>query len=251
MSGKLDQSLEDILGSNRKAGVRGGRGARRGARPSKGRTVAPVGGVQKATKVPKKNVVPTGPAAKGDSKVIVSQLPTDVSETQIKDYFAKAIAPVKRVQITYGPNGQSRGIAMVTFFRSDAADKAMSQLNGVKVDQRPIKIEVVLDAQHAPAPAPAKALSERVTQPKAQPKPATDKKASAASSTRGRGRGRGVRGRNAGRPKPKPKTAAELDVEMDDYFVTSTGPAGVENAGANGAMDGAANGGDEGMDEIS
>lgn len=74
MSGKLDQSLEDILGSNRKAGVRGGRGARRGARPSKGRTVAPVGGVQKATKVPKKNVVPTGPAAKGDSKVIVSQL---------------------------------------------------------------------------------------------------------------------------------------------------------------------------------
>lgn len=69
---------------------------------------------------------------------------------------------------------------MVTFFRSDAADKAMSQLNGVKVDQRPIKvglsllsekkfalsplqIEVVLDAQHAPAPAPAKALSERVT----------------------------------------------------------------------------------------
>lgn len=76
MSGKLDQSLDDILSTRRKAGGRRGRGRRV---PNGGRvtTAVPVGGIQKSAKtgrgVPK--VVPNGPAAgSGDSKIIVSNL---------------------------------------------------------------------------------------------------------------------------------------------------------------------------------
>lgn len=79
MSGKLDQSLDDILSSR----PRGGRGGRRGSRraPTAGTKVstrAPVGGIQKSTKTAKgsaKAAAPNGPAAgTGDSKIIVSNL---------------------------------------------------------------------------------------------------------------------------------------------------------------------------------
>lgn len=40
----------------------------------------------------------------------------------------------------YGPNSQSRGIANVTFHRADGASKAFQKLNGLLVDNRPIKV---------------------------------------------------------------------------------------------------------------
>jgi THO complex subunit 4 len=106
MSGKLDQSLDEILSTQKS--VRG-RGPRRGRRvPQAGRTAAvpaPVGGIKKNAKQAKGAVkaIPTGPAGgSGESKIQVSNLvitlnssieitlvltryqPKDVSETQIK-----------------------------------------------------------------------------------------------------------------------------------------------------------------------
>ena len=40
----------------------------------------------------------------------------------------------------YGPNGQSRGIASVVFANAASAVKAVAELNGVKVDGRPMKV---------------------------------------------------------------------------------------------------------------
>ncbi|MCJ1298648.1 hypothetical protein MMC08_001438, partial [Hypocenomyce scalaris] len=287
MSGKLDQSLDEILSTRRQTARGRGRG-RRAPNPARtnGATVAaPVGGIKKNTKVARggaKATVPSGPAAGGDSKIIVSNLPPDVNETQIKtksnwrpsaypmvkrtrstsvlsiseqssesktaaaileqhtqseirtmeppipasglptafvgttwtiEYFVKSVGPVRRVTITYGPNGVSRGIATIIFSKPGSANEALAKLNGLLVDKRPMKIEVVLDASRAPPPAPVKGLSERIVQPKGQPKPATAaKSATDGASTRGTGRGRGRggrRGRNAGRSKPK--TAEELD----------------------------------------
>jgi THO complex subunit 4 len=42
--------------------------------------------------------------------------------------------------LVYGPQGQSRGIANVTFFKGDSAGKAVQELNGLKVDGRPMKV---------------------------------------------------------------------------------------------------------------
>ncbi|KAI9879637.1 MAG: hypothetical protein M1830_007878 [Pleopsidium flavum] len=144
MSGKLDQSLDEIL-STRRQTARRGRG-RRAPNPGKtnGATAPPpVGGIKKATKLVRASArvpVPTGPAAgNGESKIIVSNLPPDVNETQIKEYFVKSVGPIKRVTLTYGPNGASRGIATIIFSKPGGANQAASELNGLLVDKRPMR----------------------------------------------------------------------------------------------------------------
>lgn len=148
--------------------------------------------------------------------------------------------------VTYNQNGTSRGIASIIFAKADTAAKAAKELNGLLVDGRPMKIEVVFDASHAPAiPAP-KPLTERVAQ-KSQPKPATGAKP--AANARGRTRAtRGARkGRNVGRGKPK--TVEELDAEMVDYFTNENAPA--DGNATNGAPQQTNGDQDLGMAEIS
>ncbi|KAI9810674.1 MAG: hypothetical protein M1827_006133 [Pycnora praestabilis] len=271
MSGKLDQSLDEILSTRRNAAR--GRGAGRGrGRPrrapnpvkSNGASVAaPVGGVKKNTKPARgsgKAAVPTGPAGRsGEGKIMVSNLPPDVNEAQIKEYFAKAVGPVKKAMIAYDSFGKHRGVATVIFHKASSATDALSQ-HGLLVDEKPMRIEVVYDASQAPPPAPVKGLGERIAQPKSQPKPATAAKAATngtrgASTRGGTERGRGAkRGRNAGRAKPK--TAEELDAEMVDYFdanaTNGNASAGTDPAAAttNGAQAAATSGGaDAGMDD--
>jgi len=150
--------------------------------------------------------------------------------------------------LTYGPNGVSRGVATIIFSKPGSAQDALQQLNGVLVDKRPMKVEIVVNAASATA-APAKGLGDRIANPKNQPKSAAPKPATSGTATRGgRTRGRGRRGRNAGRPKAK--TADELDAEMVDYFDANaaSGTAGTE--ATNGATAPATNG-DAGMEEIS
>ncbi|KAI9766972.1 MAG: hypothetical protein M1835_007104, partial [Candelina submexicana] len=89
MSAKLDQSLDEILSTRKTPRGRGrGRRAPTAARVNGAAAAAPVGGIQKTTRSTRASaraVVPTGPTAgSGESKVIVSNLPYDVSETQIK-----------------------------------------------------------------------------------------------------------------------------------------------------------------------
>jgi THO complex subunit 4 len=67
------------------------------------------------------------------------------------------------VVLTYGPNGQSRGVCTVWFAKADAAAKAAKEMDGVKVDNRPMKVEVVVSAKDAPITQAAKSLAERVS----------------------------------------------------------------------------------------
>jgi hypothetical protein len=78
-SGKLDQSLDEILSVNKRSGVRGrGRQGRRVSRPGKTAAVAaPIGGIKKSTKQAKggAKAIPTGPSGgSGDSRIQVSNL---------------------------------------------------------------------------------------------------------------------------------------------------------------------------------
>jgi len=248
MSGKLDIALDDIVKEKRQNSRR----PRRVARSAKPTTTAagPATGIKKtkSAKATTKKVTATPAAAPAatttGSKIIVSNLPMDVTEAQIKDYFVQTIGPIKKVSLTYGPNGQSRGVATIIFSNAAAAAEAAKLLDGTKVDGRPMKVEVVLGAKQAPTPARAKALSERIqaTKPikstaKNQPKTVTTKDTKNTKSKKT------TRGRNAGRPKKK--TAEELDTEMNDYFATGT------DANAGGAVQPVANGGDAAMEEVS
>jgi len=128
--------------------------------------------------------------------------------------------PVKKVELAYGPNSRSKGIATVYFLSSDGATLAMKEMNGILIDTRPIKVEIVVDASVAAALPGPKGLSERMAQPKSQsksqPKSAANTKAT--NGTNGNARGRGRVGRGGRNGRPTKKTAEELDSEMADYF---------------------------------
>lgn len=42
--------------------------------------------------------------------------------------------------MSYGPNGESRGVATIIFAKADGAAKAVKELDGIKVDNRPMKV---------------------------------------------------------------------------------------------------------------
>ncbi|KAF2463350.1 uncharacterized protein BDR25DRAFT_114074 [Lindgomyces ingoldianus] len=160
---KLEKSLDEILQDRRSKGR--GRGGRRGR--SAGRTAttqAPVGGVSKSTRQAKGNkAAPSAPTpATGDSKIMISNLPKDVDEITIKNYFTETIGKPKKVLLQYGPNGASLGSAIVIFPRPDLGAKAASELNGMSIDKRPIRVELLLSASAVPA-IPQKSLADRVT----------------------------------------------------------------------------------------
>lgn len=253
MSSKLDQSLEEIQSASRKSAGGRRRNAPRASRPA----AAPVGGIAKTTK-PARGGGKATPATKatptsGDSKIIVSGLPKDVTESQIKEYFVQSVGHIKRVELVYGPNSQSRGIANVTFGKPDGAAKAFQKLNGLLVDNRPIKIEIVVGASQADKIMPTvKSLADRATQPKAQPKSAAagGRKAAAGKGAAAKGpakaAGNKKRGKNA---RPAKKTAEELDAEMGDYFTANNDNAAAPAPAA--AAPAAAGNGDAAMqDEI-
>ncbi|CRJ95654.1 hypothetical protein VD0002_g9003 [Verticillium dahliae] len=255
MSGKLDQSLDEILTTRRRSNGPRRRSQRQATTTGRPTVAAPVGGVQKNprnARAPANKPTPAKAAPHtGDSKIIVNNLPKDVNEQQIKEYFAQSVGSIKKVEISYGPNSVSRGIANVSFSKPDGASKAFNKLNGLLVDGRPIKIEIVVGAsQAANVIPPTKTLAERTSQPKsqakAQPKSAASNKHNAAKTAGAAGRGKKPRqGRTA---RPAKKTAEELDSEMADYFEAA--PAGATDAASGAAVPAAAAAGDAPMDEI-
>ena len=58
----------------------------------------------------------------------------------IQDYFSQTVGNVKRAMLTYGPNGRSRGIATIVFRNGDGAQKAAKSLDGVKVDNKAMRV---------------------------------------------------------------------------------------------------------------
>ncbi|KEF55506.1 uncharacterized protein A1O9_08256 [Exophiala aquamarina CBS 119918] len=82
MSGRLDQSLDSIIDSQKKQK----REARRRKVGKPQATAAPVGGVKKSTRPVKSAIKPTAGALaqSKSSKIVVSGLPHDVNEAQIK-----------------------------------------------------------------------------------------------------------------------------------------------------------------------
>ncbi|KAK2598115.1 RNA-binding RNA annealing protein [Conoideocrella luteorostrata] len=251
MSSKLDKPLDDIVSAKRQSARNRRPSQRRSAGP---KAAAPVGGIQKNSKPARGSAAkpaPTKATASGESKVIVSNLPKDVSEQQIKEYFVQAVGPIKRVDLVYGPNSVSRGIANVAFHKSDGAGKAFQKLNGLLVDNRPIKIEIVVGAAQADKVMPAvKSLAERTAQPKPQPKTAASGKGGAGGVGKAGNGAKGAankkrRGRNA---RPSKKTADELDTDMADYF-NKTADGANNGAAANAAAPVAAATGDAPMED--
>ncbi|KAG8818737.1 hypothetical protein FRC17_010723 [Serendipita sp. 399] len=153
-------------------------------------------------------------------KIIVSNLPTDVNEAQIKDLFTTTVGPTKSCVLQYNAAGKSSGTATVIFQKAGSAQKAFESYNNRLIDgKRPMKIEIVVDPAKQP-------LASRVAA--AAPAPAASTVAAAGSGGGAqrnpagrRGRGRGGRGPAGGGKRPK-KTLEDLDAEMADYSKEGT-----------------------------
>ncbi|KAG0144764.1 hypothetical protein CROQUDRAFT_79602 [Cronartium quercuum f. sp. fusiforme G11] len=207
----LDRPLDDIITEKRKQ--RRGGVARRGGKATNG-----TGPVRNArTTARPQPVVVAPPASKAlqlppqmgqGSKIIVSNLPTDVTENQIRELFSTTVGPVIKVALSYDNRAQSKGTAQVEFKRNDDATKAFQQYNKRLIDQnRPMKVEIIVDPSRIPPPP----LSTRVAP---APKQAVATVSSVAPTGPRRSGGGKGRGKNLKQPL---KTAADLDAEMEDY----------------------------------
>lgn len=100
-----------------------------------------------------KPVKPTPAPSQAAEKIIVSNLPTDVNEAQIKvclfltillsrvlirslrqELFHSTIGPLKDVTLHYDPTGRSKGVANILFQRKGDGAKAYQQYNNRLID---------------------------------------------------------------------------------------------------------------------
>ncbi|KAJ7104503.1 hypothetical protein B0H15DRAFT_810343 [Mycena belliarum] len=211
----MEMSLDDIIATRPKN--------ERRTNSNRGKARAQVlgnTGPSPATRARAKAVIAAKPAAPTSTpaeKIIVSNLPPDVNEAQVKELFHTTVGPLREVTLHYDATGRSKGVATVLFSKKGDGNRAFQQYNNRLIDgRRPMKIEIVVDPSR---PAPPATLASRVA-----PAPAA---AAAAAAPRGataaRGRGTGGRRGRGGRPKSDrtPKTAADLDAEMEDYTASS------------------------------
>jgi len=217
----MDKSLDEIISTKPKTGRRGG-APRRRAPANTGRGA--ILGKPAHTPVQKVSVVAATKAANAAAptiadKIIVSGLPLDVNEAQVKDLFAQTIGPVREVSLTYNSQGKSKGTATVHFSRKGDGNKAYQQYNNRLIDgSQPMKIEIVVD------PIRAVPLASRVAPaPKAAAAAAPQPRAAAPAKRRPA---------RAPRVKQTPKTAADLDAEMEDYTAAASAPAAPAAAAA-------------------
>ncbi|KAF9549728.1 hypothetical protein EC957_002792 [Mortierella hygrophila] len=243
MTSALDMSLADIIKTQkaeRPARTGAARGARTGGRTSgrnapraSGRTSGPTrtgrqardkkpytAGAQqyKATPVAPLHTSVIRQSAPDGSKMNVSNLDARVSAEDLKLVFTSRVGPLKKCTLMYDQKGKSTGTALIHFTRVGDAAIAMQKFNGVPLDGKPMRIELIIAPGAVQAALPAANASRA---PRAagnnnnnQRQPQRGQGAGRGGDRAGRGRGRG--GRQG--EKKAPKTADQLDAEMTDYM---------------------------------
>lgn len=116
------------------------------------------GNVPPAWRTPGQSSAPSGVGNRSSllgSKILLSQLPTDVGEKEVDELFKKTVGPLKDSFIIYNSAGKSKGMAVVWFQRPGDAAVAQAKYDGKFVDgRRPIRIEIISDSVPAPTTGP-------------------------------------------------------------------------------------------------
>lgn len=220
----LDKSLDDIITSNT-AAKRNTK--RRQATVKKAKGTA---GVAKAKKVEKgkKAVTKAADAVLANPlsqarRIIVSNLPQDVDEKQVKELFHSTIGGVDTCKGSFTSNGRSTGSYTVTFRKRGTALKALQRYNGVPIDGGKLKMQVNVLVDTPVPEEPAKSLAQRLSKKGAEKPAAEAQKPKAKQQPKAKSAPRrGAQGRNNRKaPRPQDKSAADLDAEMADYFGAS------------------------------
>ncbi|KAI3648945.1 hypothetical protein MP228_006799 [Amoeboaphelidium protococcarum] len=216
---KLDMSLDAIREQRRSNRNNDSAGGRRRASNSRARGARPVG-----------NQRPAHPAVADVSvdvgqKMLVSNLDFKVTEADLKELFSTA-GPLKKVSLSFDSSGKSKGSAEVIFIRKQDALYAIKKYNGVALDGRPMRLEMVARISGAETAS----IQSRLSQPddrrggnggaiRSRPTSSRPARVDAKGGRPGGQRGRRQRKREDG---PQ-KTAEQLDAEMDQYMQKTSG----------------------------
>lgn len=162
----IDKPLDDVIAEKRKSrGPRARRAPRNGAPATTSAPAAapaPAAGGRGPRHAPRNDNNGTAAAASSSphvgDKIIVSNLPTDVDERQIKvrslfsfcpssasstltasshplqELFATTVGPVRLVSLSYNAQGHSKGVATVQFHKFEHATSAYQQYNKRLID---------------------------------------------------------------------------------------------------------------------
>ncbi|OMO66226.1 hypothetical protein CCACVL1_21260 [Corchorus capsularis] len=232
MTSPLDMSLDDLIKSNKKPGpnrTRPPRGS--GPGPSRrfpnraGNRTAPYSKPVQAPDAAWQHdmFVDDGAgfsAAPGrassletGTKIYISNLDFGVSTEDIKELFQE-VGDVKRYAIHYDRSGRSKGTAEVVFSRRSDAAAAFKRYNGVQLDGKPMKIEIVGTNIATPGAGPH-ATNGKFANQNGAPRSGQGRGGFSGRS-RGRGRG-GRRGRGRGRAQGEKVSAEDLDADLENY----------------------------------
>jgi len=218
----MDKSLDDIVAASRVT-KHPRRGAGRRGNTARAQVLG-TAGTSPATKARLANTTKrtaTAPGPQPVEKIVVSNLPQDVNEAQVKELFQTTVGPLREVNLHYDSNGRSKGVASVIFQKKGDGNKAYQQYNNRLIDgKRPMKIEVVVDPSRL---APIPSLASRVA-PAENTSPITNG-TQAARSRGGAPRGRGGKKPGSRKTERPQKTAEDLDAEMEDYTASNAAPA--------------------------
>ncbi|KRY42717.1 Intraflagellar transport protein 57 -like protein, partial [Trichinella spiralis] len=218
---KVNMSLDDIIRQsggkfslrgrrgNRAMGGRGRFGKFRGGFRSRGtrRTVIPPGRWQHD----KFHAINGfgGKSLAAPAQLLVSNLNFNVTNDDVKELF-QGMGAVRKAAVHYDERGRSMGLADVVYHRRVDAMRALKEFNNIKLDGRPMRIEMVKD----------KSVGDSVNAFSSWTNSAGRGNLRGSSSRGNRfGGGRGGRvGRGRGRgPTAITYTAADLDAELDAY----------------------------------
>ncbi|KAF7797331.1 hypothetical protein EIP86_008526 [Pleurotus ostreatoroseus] len=128
----MDKTLDEIIATRPRNARRGS--SRRGTGKAQvlGTTNSPATRARVAAATNGTKPAPT--TSQPADKIIVSNLPTDVNEAQVRELFATTVGPVRDVTLHYDNRGISKGVASVHFTRKGDGTKAFQQYNNRLID---------------------------------------------------------------------------------------------------------------------
>lgn len=221
----VDQSLEDIVKKqlDAKRGARKGGAPRRGSsqvqranrrRGSVGKNRGRGGDVSVAENgAQRTNLFRSRSEGRSErdnqrTDMMVSNLDYNVSQKDMEELFSE-FRDFSKAVLHFDQNGRSVGTCKLSFRSRSGAMKAHKQYNGVPLDGKAMRIEVLGEVSMAP-------VSSRLGRKNSPPR---NRDRSPFRRARG---GRGGRPKPAGKPREKKevKSAEDLDKELDSYLAS-------------------------------